>query len=102
MIVDTGAVTTSISSKDARTIGIDFSTLERDNDAFGIGGNLESYFLKGISFVFRDTKSSFHVESLHTINALKGAPDYVPSLLGADVLKKYKVYFDGRGVILEK
>jgi hypothetical protein len=26
----------------------------------------------------------------------------IPSLLGADVLRKYKVYFDARGVILEK
>jgi predicted aspartyl protease len=102
MVVDTGAFTTSISSKDARTIGLDFSTLERDNDAFGIGGTLESYFLKGISLAFRDTKSSFHVENLPTINALKGTPDMVPSLLGLDVLKNYKVYFDSKGVIIEK
>src|SRR5207247_7700412 len=99
MIVDTGASRTSISSKDARTIGLNYSTLTRAEDSTGIGGRLKSYLLSGISLVFEDTKSSYHVERLPTIIAMKGADDAVPSLLGVDVLKKYKVYFDKKGVI---
>jgi hypothetical protein len=33
---------------------------------------------------------------------MKGSDVGIPSLLGADVLRQYKVYFDARGVILEK
>jgi hypothetical protein len=102
MIVDTGASVTSISTKDARTIGLNFEELPRLPDSIGIGGRVESYRLSGINILFRDTKSSYHVEHLESITAMKGSDVGIPSLLGADVLRKYKVYFDARGVILEK
>ena len=102
MIVDTGASRTSISTKDARTIGLDYSTLTQDDDSVGIGGHIETYLLKGISLIFEDTRSSYHVERLPTIIAMRGADDAVPSLLGVDVLRKYRVFFDRKGVILER
>jgi Aspartyl protease len=102
MIVDTGASITSISTKDGSTIGLDYPHLTKLNDMIGVGGKVESYELSGISLLFRDTRSSYHVERLPSIVALRGPDLGLPSLLGADILRKYKVYFDGRGAILEK
>ncbi len=102
MIVDTGASVTSISQKDGRTIGLDYSRLPRIPDSIGVGGKVESYLLSDISLIFQDTKSSYHVERLPAITAMKGVDFGLPSLLGADVLRKYKVWFDKKGVWIEK
>lgn len=102
MIVDTGASITSISKKDGETIGLDYSALPMYGQMSGIGGTVDSYQLTGISLLFRDTKSSYHVERLPFIVAVSGSDLGLPSLLGADVLRKYKTCFDGKGAVLER
>ncbi len=111
-VVDTGASSTIIADKDALRLGLDYSKLQQSEGILGIGGaDVEAFLLKGVSIIFRDSKSSYHVERLDKIRVLRHyARDVkqrrlmrrIPSLLGVDILKKYQIRYDKDGVIIEK
>lgn len=111
-VVDTGASSTTIADKDALRLGLDYSKLERSDGILGIGGtNVDAFLLKGISIIFRDSKSSYQVERLPKIIVLRHRvktieerrlAKQIPSLLGVDILRKYQIRYDKKGIIIEK
>jgi len=113
MIVDTGASKTTIAERDAIRLGIDYTQLicPSNNEVLGVGGTCHFYVKNSVSLLFKISKNSWHIENLDKIYVLKN--DYeneeerikamrVPSLLGMDVLKNYKVYYTDKKVYLEK
>ena len=112
LVVDTGSSGTVIADRDAGRLNLDYTKLEGPYNVLGIGGvNVRAYTLKGINIVFRDSESSYYVETLPEIKVLRHRAKTrkerisirrIPSLLGLDILKKYKVRFNKNGVIIEK
>ena len=110
-VVDTGAAITSIGRKDTITNDINIFEFEKMDDiTYGIGGNLESYILPNCKFTFLtdDGDDVGHTEELDFIQMFHEPKIYengynpVPSLLGIDILEKFKISFKDDIVILEK
>ena len=99
-LVDTGAYRTTILNIDAERLGIDYSRLyKKEEGAIGIGGTADTYILEDVKLLFA-TETGIHLEDLKTINVIMIETDdeykikKLPSLLGIDVLNKYKLFVD--------
>jgi hypothetical protein len=110
-VVDTGAAITSMSRKDTITNDINIFEFEKMDDiTYGVGGKLESYILPKckITFLTDDGDDVGHIGELDFIQMFHEPKIYedgynpVPSLLGIDILEKFKISFKDDIVILEK
>lgn len=101
-LIDTGALRTTISDRDAIRLGIDYSKLEKHPEGtLGIGGVVETYIAKDVELVFITQDGTQHVEKLETIYILRhkrvnNRIKRIPSILGRDILNKYLLIFDKR------
>lgn len=110
LYVDTGASVTTINDMDAEKIGINYARLPRSTiPYFGIGGgHVEPYYVQDCTLIFGNYFDKAITEHLDNIVVLKHhdfdkeAEVHLPSLLGLDVLKKYRVRFTDTKVVLEK
>lgn len=114
LLVDTGASSTAILDKDRSLLGIDLEKIERAPVKIGgIGGLVDTYFARKAELIFK-TQNSEYTETLDVLvlkHDLGIVPSEtaerilaVPSLLGRDVMRKFKLTYSEREnlVILEK
>lgn len=106
-LLDTGAARTVILDRDAIRLGIDYSRLEKHREGtLGIGGVVETYIIKNIELIFVTEEGRHHKERLNTIYVLKHETLNekilrIPSVLGRDVLNKYKLVLYGqKGIVI--
>ena len=112
-VVDTGASVTGIGMVDSIRNGINIFDFEKIDDiTYGVGGNLESYILPDckITFLTEDGNNDIvgHTEELnfiqmfHEPRIFENGYNPIPSLLGIDILEKFKISFKDDIVTLEK
>ena len=91
-IVDTGADQTLIGYEDATDLGVEFEQYDQDSsvESIGVGGPLPTYPEEGRLF-FRDADDNQHPFSLTLAVAEKNPAGWVPSLLGRDILRWFRV-----------
>src|SRR5919198_73768 len=112
--VDTGASQTLICDSDAKRIGIDYNKLTRSpTPVCGIGGDVCAYDLDNCMLVFKFNRGGggLQIEYLDSVLILRHEFDsekdrakimVLPSLLGLDILKRYRLSFCNYSVRLEK
>ena len=120
-LLDTGAVESLMSEADAKRFGIDYVSLQllpEDEWATGIGGKSPLYRIKAeckITFRTDETRSKsgsgFHVETLDHFDVVKVAIEdaktreeviaNLPSLLGMDLLSRFKLVATDKEAFLE-
>lgn len=101
-LVDTGATRTMITGGDAERFGLDFENLRKsETQVMGIGGSVtDAYTLSNVKISFRMSGKKLHEETLEEVIVIKPTRDmpsgarYLPSLLGLDILKKFRISFD--------
>lgn len=110
--IDTGASKTIIAERDAIKLKIDFDKLEREEQeiiAYG-GTAIDARILKGVTITFTSEPPE-HQESTDRIWALRLARDNkkerrevskAPSVLGIDVLQRFRISFTPTEVFLDK
>jgi Aspartyl protease len=104
-IVDSGASHTMIGISDAQKLGIDYNILELSPRPLkGIVGSTNAFLLKDCKLLFTDNDSGkIYPEDLDSVLVLSPFREddkekgkimmSTPSLLGIDVLKKYRISF---------
>ena len=100
-LVDTGADASLISPGDVLRIGVDVDLLEGRAEAVGLGGAIQC-FVEPVWVVFTDDAGSVHIYSLVAEIAPVG-PDTLdlPSLLGRDILDRWRMVYDPEVRLLE-
>ncbi len=114
LLVDTGASSTAILDKDRALLGIDPERIERAPVKIGgIGGLVDTYLARNAELIFK-TQNGRYTETLDVLvlkHDLEMMPNEtaerilaMPSLLGRDVMRKFKLTYSEREnlVILEK
>lgn len=111
--VDTGASKTVILDKDAITLGIDYKKLKRcERDFIGIGGSIKTYIIEDSILLFKSEREEVKIEMpvfvlRHPLKEMDAAEKTkvlrIPSLLGRDVINRFRLIFDKRReeIILE-
>jgi len=100
-LVDTGTTRTTILGRDASRLGINIDLLKKEEPAVTVSGIAETYILPDVAIIFMTKSRKPHVETLASVDVIKVPDDKVDlffSLLGADVLSKFKISF-GKGVL---
>lgn len=101
-LIDTGATRTAILDRDAATVGIPYSRLSRMKaPLLGLGGVVGTYAAKHAEIYFKADNSSEHKETLQELVVVKhmdvdGNVLRIPSVLGRDILNKYRLIYDNR------
>lgn len=108
-VVDTGASMTSIGMIDSIRNGINIFNFEKSDIIIsGIGGNLEAYILPDCDLMFLtndNNEDNVHIEELdriqmfHEPNIYKDGYIEVPSVLGIDILEKFKISFENESYV---
>lgn len=102
-VIDTGANKTVLLDKDAITLGIDYKKLKKhDRDFVGIGGSIRTYIIEDALLLFKAEKEVkirtpiFVVK--HPIEEMDEAEKMkvlrIPSLLGRDIINRFRLIFD--------
>ena len=99
-LVDTGASSTCIHSRDAGRVGIPFHRLFDSEVSRGIGGGA-TYFreVAVVSFVDGGMERLYAVDLL--IGERGAAMDELPSLLGRDLINRWRMDYDPVNSVLE-
>lgn len=111
-ILDTGSSKTIINDKDALRLNVDYAHLESsETKYYGLGGTeVESFILPNCRISFTDEIGRSCPEDLEYVIVLrhklgtkrdKETIGNYPSLLGLDILRKYKITFANFNVTLE-
>ena len=103
-LVDTGASRTTLLDKDALRTGIRYDKLTKSKSSLiGIGGTISCFIITDSTLTFRSSKGNVSVKL--AISVAKHPLEHMdahsrtqilrlPSLLGRDVINKYKLTFD--------
>jgi len=103
-LIDTGASRSLLSERDARILGIDYGRLELQKEPLvGLGGTLPVYKTPGeCSLTFRTSEQKGHVESFPHFDVVRVEIEdekkrrlvfnLIPSLIGMDLLPRFKFY----------
>ena len=96
-LMDTGADSSVVMPGDAKRLGVLYDTLEGDRECSGIGGTVHSFVEQAI-LVFTDPNVMLYGYDLQ-IDIMPDGPemDEVPSLLGRDVLDRWRITYDPLG-----
>ena len=103
LLIDTGAFSTAMLDKDRELLGIDLERIERAPVKIGgIGGLVDTYLARNAKLSFR-TQNGEYVEMVDVLvlkHDLVEVPEDVagrilamPSLLGRDVMRKFKLTY---------
>lgn len=114
LLIDTGASSTAILDKDRALLGIELEKIERAPVKIGgIGGLVDTYLARNAELIFR-IQNGEYTEALDVLvlkHDLDMMPNEIaerilamPSLLGRDVMRKFKLTYSEREnrAILEK
>ena len=103
-LVDTGASRTTLLDKDVLWLGIRYDKLTKSKSSLiGIGGTISCFFIEDSILTFRTSKKNIHVKIPLSVakHPLEHMPPHrkiqilrLPSLLGRDIINKYKLTFD--------
>jgi len=93
---------TTISGTDAIRLGIGLSSLKRGIPARGVGGVVSTWRMGKVFLGFERTDGRIKVESLDNVDVLEKTDDRLHSLLGLDILSKYKISFTNRYCYLDR
>ncbi len=95
--MDTGADTSVLMPGDVKRLGISYDRLEGDRECGGIGGTVHSFVERAI-LIFADPARTLYGYDLET-EIMPYDPDMeeVPSLLGRDVLDRWRIVYDPQG-----
>jgi predicted aspartyl protease len=103
LYVDTGASRTIVNTLDAEKIGINYSRLDKSPyQLTGMGGSLDAYFLYDCTLIFGENEIIEDLDHILVAKPPQNAIAYLSSLLGLDVLRKYRISFTDEKVILER
>ena len=93
-VVDTGADRSVLMPLDAQRIGVDFSRLSGEVESVGIGGLVRNYTEQAV-LVFNEPSRRL-VGYFINLEITSPGPDIedVPSLLGRDVLDRWRMNYD--------
>jgi hypothetical protein len=113
--IDTGASASIILDKDLRYLKLSVAGLKRaERDVGGIGGLINTYVIEDTALMFRATDGSVVEERLKLLVGSHDLREFdaesrklmmvIPSLLGRDVLGRFKLVYDERSdeVYLER
>jgi hypothetical protein len=90
-LIDTGAVFSAISEKEATLMGVDCSFLpESKEESIGFGGSFKKEHKIKYSSGFRVVCIPPNIESEEREKLLR----YTPSVLGMDILAKFEIYIN--------
>ena len=93
-LIDTGADKTCIHATDSLSLGIDPTKLTNITDIGGVGGNAKyGRDVAGLTFLDTEGKTVLEVVELH-VGVLGQSPNGTPSLLGRDILSRYRLIMD--------
>jgi len=105
-LIDLGATTTTILEGDCRRLGIDCSKLQKSqNSIIAAGGKIETYILPDVTLLFETDKGNYIIEKIEKIDVIKPRRDSILlpfSLLGVDILSRFKLVYTKDQVFLEK
>lgn len=103
-LVDTGASKTTLLDKDATRLGVEHEKLKRSSqDLFGIGGSIPTYILEDAELLFHADTGTIELKIpifvvRHPLEKFSKEERVkvlrVPSLLGRDIINKYKMTFN--------
>lgn len=96
-LVDTGADSTVLMPVDADRLGVQYGRLSETTTSTGMGGHSED-FLEQAQLVFRDDGDVLHIYDIALVIARR-RPDILilPSLLGRDVVSRWRLLMDKSG-----
>jgi len=113
--VDTGASASIILDKDVRYLKVDATRLKKaERNVGGVGGVINTYVIEDANLMFKTEDGSLQKEGLrmlvgkHDLMELDAESRtlvlVMPSLLGRDILRRYKFVYDERSneVYLER
>ncbi len=94
-MVDTGADTSMLGASDAQDAGVDFTRLSRRSTAVSISGLAHPY-LEEAALAFVDETSASYLVYRLDLEILPVSTDVMemPSLLGRDVLDRWRMVYD--------
>ena len=101
-LIDTGAARTVIMEKDSEKLAIDYNKLSKSTiGLIGIGGVIETYEAKNASLHFivkTGEEHAINIDRLRIARIPKRGPmiPSMPSIIGRDILNKYKLEYDRR------
>ncbi|MDI6655787.1 MAG: hypothetical protein QME59_07915, partial [Candidatus Hydrothermarchaeota archaeon] len=103
-VIDTGANKTVILDKDAVTLGINYKKLKRyERDFVGIGGSIETYVIEDATLLLKAGAEVLEIKTpvfvvKHPIDRISELEKTkilrIPSLLGRDLINRFKLIFD--------
>lgn len=99
-LVDTGASRTTMLDKDAIYLGLDYNKLTKYKENLsGIGGSISTYVIEDASLILGDAQMDLPVfVGKHPIEKMSKEESIkilrIPSLLGRDVINKFRLIFD--------
>jgi len=89
--IDTGADMTSLMPGDGRSLGVEYSRLRGRQQTIGVGGRADNYTERAL-LLFTEPRRGIHVYRLGlTIAALSPGILTLPSLLGRDVINRWRI-----------
>jgi hypothetical protein len=93
-LVDTGADTSVLMPVDAERLGVRYGQLAQTTRTTGMGGESED-FVEPASLVFREDNDLLHVYDIALVIARQRSELLIlPSLLGRDVISRWKLTMD--------
>jgi len=100
-LLDTGADSSMLMPGDTKRLGITFSDLQGDTECVGVGGTVH-YFVERALLVFSDPGKALYVYELPNLGIMPDDPqlDNVHSLLGRDVIDRWRITYDPQKVRL--
>ncbi|MFQ5761498.1 MAG: aspartyl protease family protein, partial [Candidatus Bathyarchaeia archaeon] len=102
LLIDTGATRTTILDKDAITLGIPYSKLPRlKQPLLGLGGLVDTSVARDAEMYFKSESGQEHKELVEELLVVKHRRVdenimRIPSVLGRDILNKYRLIYDKR------
>jgi hypothetical protein len=95
-LVDTGADSTVLMPVDAGRLGVEYGRLSETTKSTGMGGESED-FVEQAQLVFRDDSDVLYVYDVALVIARpRPKIDILPSLLGRDVIDRWRLIVIGR------
>ena len=106
LLIDLGATTTTILEGDCERIGIDCDKLQKSRSLTVVaGGKIQTYVLPDVTLFFESDDGTYDVERLQKLDVIKPRKDGIKlpfSLLGVDVIRRFKLTYTKDEFTLEK
>ena len=96
-LMDTGADTSVLMPSDAKNLGVQYNLLEGDRECGGIGGTVHSFIERAILVFFHPNRTLYGYDLEIDIMPYDAEMEEVPSLLGWDVLDRWRIVYDPQG-----